>query len=84
MPMALEKELATYQHKLPELKEHEGKFALLHGDELIDVFTSYEDAIKNGYNRFQLEPFMVKQIRTTEQALFISRIVAPESFVVCG
>jgi hypothetical protein len=84
MAMALEKELATFHQKLPELKEHEGKFALVHGDQLVDVYTSYEDAIKEGYNRFKLEPFMVKQIRTPEQALFISRIVVPESFSACG
>jgi hypothetical protein len=75
--MALEKELATYKQKLPELKEHEGKFALVHGELLVDVFTSYEDAIKAGYNKFQLEPFLVKQIHVTEQVQFISRIVAP-------
>jgi hypothetical protein len=75
--MALEKELATYKQKLPELKEHEGKYALIHGDEFVDVFTSYEDAIKAGYNKFQLEPFLVKQVHTTEQVQFISRIVAP-------
>lgn len=81
--MALEKELAVYKQKLPELAEQEGKFALIHGDELVDVYTSYEDAIKEGYNRFKLDPFLVKQIRTTEQALFISRIVVPESVTVC-
>jgi hypothetical protein len=30
--MALEKELKTYREKLPELKAHEGKFVLIHGD----------------------------------------------------
>jgi hypothetical protein len=75
--MALEKELETYKQKLVELKEHEGKFALIQGDALVDVFTSYEDAIKAGYDKFGLEPFLVRQIHATEQAQFISRIVAP-------
>ena len=79
--MALEKELAAYKAKLPELKEHEGKFALFHGDDFVDVFTSYEDAIKAGYGKFNLEPFLVKQIHATEQVQFISRIVAPVSTV---
>ena len=79
--MALEKELAAYKATLPELKEHEGKFALFHGDDFVDVFTSYEDAIKAGYGKFNLEPFLVKQIRATEQVQFISRIVAPASTV---
>jgi hypothetical protein len=75
--MALEKELATFKAKLPELKEHEGKFALVHGDDFVDVYTSYEDAIKEGYRKFKLEPFLVRQIHASEQALFISRIAAP-------
>lgn len=75
--MALERELATYKAKLPELKEHEGKFVLIHGDDVIDTFSSYEDAIKEGYEKFKLEPFLVKRIETIEQAHFISRFVPP-------
>jgi hypothetical protein len=75
--MALEKELETYTQKLPELKAHEGKFVLIRGDEVVDVFTSYEDAIKQGYARFKLEPFLVKRISSIEQAQFISRFVDP-------
>ena len=74
--MALERELETFEKKLPELKaEHEGKFALVHGDELVDVFTSYEDAIEAGYSRFGLDPFLVKQIHALEQAQFVSRFL---------
>ena len=51
--MALERELAAYKQKLPELTEHEGKFALLYGDQLVDIYSTYEDAIKEGYNRFK-------------------------------
>jgi hypothetical protein len=39
--MALEKELATYKSKLPELKDSEGKFVLIHGEELVDTYTSF-------------------------------------------
>ena len=74
--MALEKELKTYHDKLPELKQSEGKFVLISGDKIIDTFTSYEDAIKEGYNKFGLEPFLVKQIRSVEDVQFISRFVA--------
>lgn len=75
--MALEKELATYTRKLPELKDSEGKFVLIQGDQLVDTFTSYEDAIKEGYARFKLEPFLVKQIQAIEQIQFVSRFVDP-------
>lgn len=75
--MALETELATYKTKLPELKNSEGKFVLIHGTDIVDTFTSYEDAIKEGYSRFKLEPFLVKQIQAIEQVQFISRFVDP-------
>jgi hypothetical protein len=73
--MALEKELATYQNKLPELKDHEGKFILIHGEDVIDFFSTYEDAIKAGYQQFKLEPFLVKQVHATEPIFYISRSV---------
>jgi hypothetical protein len=82
--MALERELETYKSKLPELlaNDGEGKFALIHGDQLADVFGTYEDAIKEGYARFKLEPFLVKQVQAIESVHFVSRLVAcPTSLV---
>jgi hypothetical protein len=75
--MALEQELETYKKKLPELKVHEGKFVLIKGDQVVDVFGTYEDAIKEGYSKFKLEPFLVKQIHAIEQVQFVSRFVDP-------
>jgi hypothetical protein len=75
--MALEKEFATYQARLPDLKEHEGKYALIHGEDIADFFSTYEDAIKAGYQRYKLEPFLVKRVLTTEPVLFISRSILP-------
>lgn len=77
--MALERELATYKARLSELKAHEGKFVLIHGDTVVDLFTSYDDAIKQGYATYKLEPFLVKRISSMEQAQFISRLVDPNS-----
>jgi hypothetical protein len=75
--MALETELETYRAKLPELLagNNEGKFVLIRGAIVVDVYGTYEDAIKEGYSRFKLEPFLVKQIQITEQLQFISRLV---------
>lgn len=72
--MALEKELETYKLKLSDLRSDEGKFALVHGEELT-VFGTYEDALKEGYERFGLKPFLVKQIQTTEVVQFITRLL---------
>lgn len=78
--MALEKETLTYQERLPDLAAHEGKYVLIHGDEVADFFASYEDAIKAGYQKFGLSPFLVKQIHATAQIQFISRLFDP----TCG
>jgi hypothetical protein len=75
--MALEKEMETYRIKLPELKKDEGKFVLIKGDDVIDTFTSYEDAIKEGYKQFKLEPFLVKQIHSVEHGQFVTRFISP-------
>ena len=68
--------METYKAKLAELKAFEGKFALIHGSDVLGTFTSYEDAMKEGYSTLGLnEPFLVKQIQAMEQAHFISRFV---------
>jgi hypothetical protein len=75
--MALEQELATYHAKLPEWKEHEGKFVLIKGERVVDIFSSYDDALKAGYKEFGLEPFMVKQIASVEPVFYITRPISP-------
>lgn len=76
--MALEKEQETYRRLLPELEQHQGKYVLIHGDELVDLFGSYEDAIRGGYRKFGPDdPFLVKLIEATEEVHFISRLWEP-------
>ena len=75
--MALEQELATYKAKLPEMRDKEGKFVLIHRQDIIDFYGTYEDAVKEGYAKFKLDPFLVKQIHSIEQVHFISRLLDP-------
>jgi hypothetical protein len=75
--MALETELDTYHAKLPDLKQHEGKFVLIHGNQVVDFFSSYEDAIKSGYQQFALEPFLVKKIASIEPIFHFTRFILP-------
>jgi hypothetical protein len=70
---ALEKELETYRQKLPGMLLEEGKFALIHGDQVAGTFDTYADALTEGYKLFKLEPFLVKQIQAVEQVHFIAR-----------
>lgn len=74
--MALEKELDTYNRQLPTLlsNEGEGKFVLIQGEEIIDLFGTYEDALKEGYKRFGVTtPFLVKQISGVEHVQSFTR-----------
>ena len=73
--MALEKELATYERKLPELLAHEGKFVLVHGDEVHGLWDTYENALQAGYQQFGLTSFLVKRIQGVEQVLNFTRDV---------
>src|SRR5690348_5731013 len=67
----LEKDLKTYQKKLPELLAHEGQFVLIHEGEVAGFFDTYPDAVQAGYERFELRPFLVKQVRAVEQVQFL-------------
>ena len=73
----LAKELETYNAKLEELKASEGKYVLIKGTEIGGIYETYADALKIGYERYKLEPFLVKKIDATEIAQFITRHVAP-------
>lgn len=58
----LMRELETYEKMLPELSTNTGKFALIHGDDLVGIYDTYGDALTVGYDKFDLEPFMVRKI----------------------
>lgn len=71
--MVLENEIETYEKQLPSLKDHAGKFVLIHGTEVTGVYSSYEDALKDGYEKFKLDPFLVRQIQIIEKVQVITR-----------
>jgi hypothetical protein len=74
----LQKEVETYNAKLPELLGSIGKFVLIKGNTIEGIFDTYADALKIGYERFKLAPFMVKQIAPAEQVQFFTRELDPE------
>jgi len=73
MADALRQELETYKKILPTLSDKEGQFALIFGEELVGVYESYADALKAGYDRAGLRPFLVKRISTTEVVAYFTR-----------
>lgn len=75
--MALEKETQTYERELANLLQQEGKFALIHEDEVGGVYDTYEDALKGGYEKYGLGPFLVKRIQAVEQVQYFTRDIVP-------
>lgn len=75
--MAFEKEVETYYRELPQLLEKEGKFVLLHESEVIGFWDTEEEAVEAGDDRFGLDPFLVKQIRSKEQPVVVPYPVTP-------
>jgi hypothetical protein len=75
----LSQELATYdRHKDELVAAHAGQFVLVHGDDIAGTWDTYKDALEAGYGQYGLQPFLVKQIRGTEQVQFFTR-----DLVVC-
>ncbi|HRQ76938.1 MAG TPA: hypothetical protein PK098_13575 [Phycisphaerales bacterium] len=71
--MALEQELKTYERELETLLAHEGQYALIAGDEVLGIFAVYEEALREGYDRVGVKPFLVKKIETVERLFHFSR-----------
>ncbi len=71
--MAFEKELATYSQHLLELLASQGKYVVIRNDVISGPFDSYEEALQEGYDRYGLESFLVKQIHKAEPIHYFSR-----------
>jgi len=62
MNMALEREIATFEARLPELLEHNrNQFALVCGDE-VTVWDSPELAMRHAAEAYGLGPYLVRKI----------------------
>jgi hypothetical protein len=74
--MPLERELATFHVKLPELlATAAGQYVLIHGDEVAGVYGTWGEASDAGYERFGLDAVLVKQIVEHEEPIVVSRDV---------
>jgi hypothetical protein len=71
MPETLEKEIIAYKNNLKTLLQNAGKYAVFSGDEMIGVYETYDEALKAGYEKAKLTPFLVKKITGTELVTFV-------------
>src|SRR4051794_30704066 len=70
----LGREWDFFRRELPRLlaEGHEGEFALLKGEEVVGLYPTRDNALRAGYHKFLLEPFLVHAIRTEEPLLRLS------------
>ena len=57
----------------------EGKFVLIRAKEVVDFYDDYTDAVRAGYERFGIIPFLVKKVAQQRQAQNITRLYAPQT-----
>lgn len=75
--MKLEQETKAYWAHVDELQGHLGKYVLIHGSDVVDILAAYEDALKQGYERFGLDNFMVRKIESPETVHHFTRDIDP-------
>ena len=73
----ISREIDYYHRHLKDWEGRDGEFILIKEESVVDFFSSYDDALKAGYQKFGLEPFLVKQINTIDRGSFISRSILP-------
>lgn len=75
--MALEVELETYENNLQGLLPDVGKQVVIRKKEILGIFDTYNDALKAGYDKCELEPFLVKKIEAVDQVQYFTRELDP-------
>ncbi len=69
----LDAELRTYESRRADLlRAAEGKYVLVHGDEVVGTYDTQMAAISAGYERFGNVPFLVKEIEEIETAVMFT------------
>jgi len=63
MDQTYAQEMETYQaHRDELLAEHEGQFVLIKADQVLGIFATQQDAIREGYHLLGRVPFMVRRV----------------------
>lgn len=74
----LSTERRTYETSLPSmLREHEGEYVVIQGEELRHFSDSYERALEWAYESFGLNSFFVKRVAEDRDLAHFSRDLGP-------
>jgi hypothetical protein len=76
---ALAPEWNTYRREVGRLlaEGHEGRFVLIHDEEIVGLYDCWDGARIDGLNRFGRTPFFVHEIRTEEPYLRVRGLNYP-------
>ncbi|TSC67710.1 MAG: hypothetical protein CEO19_93 [Parcubacteria group bacterium Gr01-1014_73] len=55
-------EINTLRRNLGEVLKHSGEWVLIKGDNIVDYYKSFSEAITEGYDRFGREVFMTHEV----------------------
>jgi len=72
----LAEEMATYRDHLTSLLQgQQGRYVLIKGTEVVGVFHDRSEALREGYERFGVVPFLVRQIIACEPVVYLPNVV---------
>ncbi len=59
----LDREIAHYNARRPDLeREHKGEWVLIHQDEFVGVYATFEDAGRVAVRRFGRGPYLIRKV----------------------
>jgi len=59
----IDKELATYERLREDLEAHHmGEWALVHDEQLVGTFASFDDAAQEAVRKFGRGPYLIRQV----------------------
>jgi hypothetical protein len=74
-PPDLSRENAAYERERERLvRNHLGKIALIHGDEVVGVFDNVDEAIIEGGRQFGWARMIFREITVSEEPVFIPHV----------
>ena len=72
---ALTSEITAYCAHLPRrLREHRGQFVLIKGDDVVGIFPDRSTALEDGYRRFGIVSFLVREITDSEPVIYLPNV----------
>jgi hypothetical protein len=72
----LAEEMATYRDHLPGLLQgQQGQYGLIKGTDVVGVFHDRSEALREGYQRFGVVPFLVRRIVACEPVVYLPNVV---------